>query len=437
MNLFSKYANAVTRLLMTFAIMLSITSCVTESDNCPEPAKGNGTVNLRFTIVTRSHMDNGTRQSRAADVTGDLEGTAAENYLDLSGHDISFLLFDENQRLLRNFTPDVDVSYVPNTNYVKYTVRATIAEPYLEKVSTQNTDFFIMVLANGRPYSLNAFILSPGVTTISDVMGQLVAFDLPVVTSTGEGWEPSAPGTSNGQYIPMAGLQKFTLVKGAFDNAGPESFINLSPDGGAKDINMLRALSKIEVIDRIDLEGTYNPNVVRNTYIEKVELLGYNAMGTILPTFNQWNRNDVLETQQVQSPTLPENPQYKIPLSSDAFQNTATGTNINFHADAGAQGLRTDNSPVFSVYPSEYSRSGIADNPRPYVRITLRTGSQSELYLMKLAEYSIGQPVQDTDLTSLLRNHIYRYEVRKRSDQELVVTVCPRAEFTTDVPTFE
>jgi len=417
--------------------MLSITACVTESGNCPEPDKEDGTVNLRFTIVTRTHNDNKARQSRAADVTGDLDGTAAENYLDLSSHDISFLLFDENQRFLRNFTPDVDVSSMPNTNYVKYTVHATVAEPYFEKVSTQNTDFFIMVLANSRPYSLNAFALNQGVTTISDVMGQLVAFNLPVETTTGGGWEPSTPGTVNGQYIPMAGLQKFTLAKGAFDNAGPESFVNLSPDGGAKDINMLRALSKIEVIDRIGLEGSYNPNMTRTTYIEKVELLGYNSTGTILPAFDQWNRNDVLETQQVLLPTLPKNPQYKAPLSSDAYLNTASGTNINFHIDAGAQNLRNDNSPVFSVYTSEYSRTGIANNPRPYVRITTRTGDQSEIYLMKLSEYSLGQPVQDTDLMSMLRNHIYRYEVRKRSAQDLVITVCPREEFTTDVPPFE
>lgn len=429
------------RLMAAFSLMLSAAGCVNEDDNCPDPGSGSDTVKLRFTIVTRTPMNSSRQMSRAADISGEKIGTPAENYLNLAGRDISFLLFDGRQILLRNFTPDVDITPVDGTNYVTYTVRATIAEPYFANVANADTDFYIMVVANGRPYGLSAFALAPGVTTISDVAGQLASFTLPTtyqdpVTFGTFGWIPSDPGDADGEYIPMAGLQYFTIAKGAFDAGGPESFVELSPEGGAKDINMLRALAKIEVIDKIDIVDNFAGAPADRIAIEKVELLGYCATGTILPSFDQWNRNDVLETQQVIAPTMASPLAYRNPAAN--FESTTEGTKIEFHEDAEAQAERTDGCPVFSVYTSEYSLDAIGSDNPVYARVTVQVApNDSRLYLLRLASYTNGQP--GDNIPDLLRNHIYRYEITDISLEGTLTAnwvVCPMSEVNITIPDF-
>lgn len=422
--------------MTAFSVMLSVAGCVNEDDNCPVPGSGSDTVKLRFTIVTRTPMNSSRQSSRAADISGDKIGTPAENYLNLAARDISFLLFDSNQKLLRNFTPDVDITPADGSNYVKYTVKATISEPYFANVADANTEFYIMVVANGRPYGLSAFALAPGVTSISDVAGQLASFTLPTTYPETTGWTPSQPGDADGEYIPMAGLQHFTIAKGAFA-AGPENFIDLSPDG-SKDINMLRALAKIEVVDRIDIpkDGNFADAPADRISIEKVELLGYCATGTILPSFDQWNRNDVLETQQVVAPTMASPLAYRNPAAD--FNSTTDGTKIEFHNDPDAQVKREDRCPVFSVYTTEYSLAAIGTANPVYARVTVQVNpTDSRTYLLRLAEYTDHQP--GGNISTLLRNHIYRYEITDISIEGTLTAnwvVCPMSEVKITIPPF-
>lgn len=442
MKLISKYTCKLVRLMTAFSLMLSAAGCVNEDDNCPVPGSGGDTVKLRFTIVTRTPMNSSRQSSRAADISGDKIGTPAENYLNLAARDISFLLFDRNQKLLRNFTPDVDITPVDDSNYVTYTVRATISEPYFANVADADTEFYIMVVANGRPYGLSAFALAPGHTSISDVAGQLASFTMPTVSIDPEnygrfGWQPDQPGIADGEYIPMAGLQHFTIAKGAFA-AGPENFIDLSPGDGSKDINMLRALAKIEVVDRIDIPngGDFADAPDDRISIEKVELLGYCATGTILPSFDQWNRNDVLETQQVVAPTMASPLAYRNPAAD--FNSTIDGTKIEFHNDPDAQSERTDDHcPVFSVYTTEYSLAAIGTANPVYARVTVEVNGESRLYLLRLASYTNGQP--GDNITTLLRNHIYRYEISDISIEGTLTAnwvVCPMSEVNITIPPF-
>lgn len=441
MKLISKYTCKLVRLLTAFSLMLSAAGCVNEDDNCPVPGSGSDTVKLRFTIVTRTPMNSSRQSSRAADISGDKIGTPAENYLNLAARDISFLLFDSDQKLLRNFTPDVDITPVDGSNYITYTVRATISEPYFANVADADTKFYIMVVANGRPYGLSAFALAPGHTSISDVAGQLASFTMPTVSIDPEdygrfGWQPDQPGDADGEYIPMAGLQHFTIEKGTFA-AGPENFIDLSPDG-SKDINMLRALAKIEVVDRIDIpkDGNFADAPADRISIEKVELLGYCATGTILPSFDQWNRNDVLETQQVVAPTMASPLTYRNPAAD--FKSTTDGTKIEFHNDPDAQVKRTDRCPVFSVYTTEYSLAAIGTANPVYARVTVQVNpTDSRIYLLKLASYTNGQP--GDNISTLLRNHIYRYEIQGVAlDKTLNVyyCVCPWTDSEITIPPF-
>lgn len=441
MKLISKYACKFVRLMTAFSLMLSAAGCVNEDDNCPVPGSGSDTVKLRFTIVTRTPMNSSRQSSRAADISGDKIGTPAENYLNLAARDISFLLFDSDQKLLRNFTPDVDITPVDGSNYITYTVRATISEPYFANVDNADTDFYIMVVANGRPYGLSAFALAPGVTSISDVAGQLASFTMPTVSIDPEnygrfGWQPDQPGIADGKYIPMAGLQHFKIAKGAFDAAGPGNFVELSPGDGSKDINMLRAVAKIEVIDKIDITGNFADAPAERISIEKVELLGYCATGTILPSFDQWDRNYVLETQQVVAPTMASPLAYRNPAAN--FNNTTDGTKIEFHNDPDAQDKRTDGCPVFSVYTTEYSLAAIGTANPVYARVTVQVNpTDSRIYLLKLASYANGQP--GDNITELLRNHIYRYEIQGVAlDKTLNVyyCVCPWTDSKITIPPF-
>lgn len=414
-HLLSKHIRALLRLLVALPAMLTLTGCVNDYGNCVDPDGGPAPVKLRFTIVTRALPDSGTRQTRAADTDGNLPGTASENYLNIAGRDIRFLLFDENKTLLRDFTPNVDITPSDASNYIAYTVRATIAEPYFARVAEQEqTGFYIMVIANGRPYGLGAFGLAPGVTTIENVASQPASFTMPTSTEWPDGsrtgWMPSAPGNADGEYIPMSGLQYFTLQKGAFDNSGPEGFVDLSPENGGKDINMLRAIAKIEVVDKIDILDKFPGD--RNIEMKKAELFGYCATGTILPSYIEWEKNDVgnPETQQVGQPTMASPLDYR------------DNTTIDFFEDEAAQKAREDGCPVFSVYVPEYSRAAIGTAVRPYIRVTVQDVDiyhpNPKTYTFKLASST------DVEIEALLRNHIYRYEVIAVGST-IGYTVCP------------
>lgn len=420
-------------LLALCSAMVLAGGCIYDFDSCAA-TEDREDVKLRFTVVTRASYGPGQGKTRAADIDGEQEGSAPENYLNLAGRDIRFLLFDGEQKLLRDFTPDADITPASGSNYVTYTVRATIAEPYFANVATAATDFYIMVIANGRPHSLRAFGLTPGVTSIQDVSEQLTAFVQKNYIKTESGaeiaWEPSRPGEADGEYIPMAGLQHFTLAKGAFDGKGPEDFVELSPENGGKDINMLRALAKIEIIDRIDVTGNFDKEDKTHINVEKAELFGRFTTGTILPSYNQWNRNGVLETQQVTGPTIASTLDY-IPPTGDIEKPEWTSL-IEFYEDEKATGRRTDGCPVFSAYVTEYSRTAINGKLPPYVRITVKDHTGSKFYRMELAEYKDGKPEKNLD--ALLRNHIYRYEIVSVSQPDesgesgkldIFWTICP------------
>lgn len=413
----SKHIRTLVCILAALPVMLLVPGCVNDYDDCSGTERGDS-VKLRFTIVTRTPMDDEAGHTRAADIAGDQIGSPSENYLNLAGRDIRFLLFDGERKLLRDFTPDIDVAPAVGDNgrYISYTVRATIPEPYFERVSEEDTDFYIMVIANGRPHSLNPFGLTVGSTTIEQVADQLTTFTVKTYIVDPEtygrfGWEPSQPGQADGQYIPMAGLQHFTIMKGALDANGLEGFVELSPADGSKNINMLRALAKIEVIDRIGITGNFADAPQPRIYVEKAELFGYCPTGTILPAYGQWNRNGVLETQQVDLPTM-ASPMRYIPPSADIDAPNWNSV-IDLHEDYYAQNERADGCPVFSVYVTEYSLAAIGSQLPPYIRVTVYNPNspdeESKFYRVSLAYYKDGKV--DSDIPFLLRNHIYRYEI--------------------------
>ena len=90
-----------------------------------------------------------------------------------------------------------------------------------------------------------------------------------------------------------------------------------------KDIDMLRALAKIEVIDKIDLPDGYDPTIDR-IEIEKVELVGLYNTGRLLPDWPDY------VTEQVTTPTLPAANQYLEPLAYSEQYTVNNGDKIVF-----------------------------------------------------------------------------------------------------------
>ncbi len=402
-------------------------ACVNDASECPDPA-ADTTVGLRFTVVTRIPMESRDGSTRAVEET---KGSASENYLNLAGRDIRFLLFDAAERYLCDFTPEADVTEVSGTDYVTYTVRAAVTDNYFDAVADSDVGFNIMVTANTLPYTPEAFRLVRGVTTVEGLTEQLASFAFPVRNLADEGWMPSQPGRSNGEYIPMTGIRQFTLVRGAFSAAGPEGFVDLSA-GDGKDINMLRVLAKIEIIDKIGIgDMAVDASMVRPA-VSGATLFGFCASGTLLPAYGQWNADGVTETRQVTSPTMPRKIEYRAPAAETTPDLSPETARILFRADADAQAARDDGCPVFSAYVPEYSLADVRASygtgaVLPYVRVSVTNpegveGVQS--YTFRLATYTDGKA--DSEISSLLRNCIYRYELTGAgSAVTLDYTVCP------------
>lgn len=439
-----------TLLLMMIALSVSsLQSCINEKMDCPPdvPENEDG-IHLRFTIMTKTDG-----RTRAADIVGDQEGSGYENYLDIN--DIRYLIFDNNQRFITDITPDAK-TVAANSAYTVYNVEAKISDQYFYDNLTGYVDFYILALANHSGWGISIPELKRGDNIQTLFSNGLVMTETPVTSRL------QAALSDGGQKFPMSGLQHFRVPGNMLMTSASGSPYDLSLATG-KDLNMLRALAKIEIIDKINIadgavfnEATDNQGLNGRLRIDKVEINGFMTGGSLLPAYTQWNRNSVFETQQVVAPTIPTSARYVLPPVLDADNNFGpndglSGYIIDFIEDDYARSLRQDKCPVFSGYIYEYLKTsdqmaGVPVTQQPYFRVTTRgyttpegvVEAESLVLPVRMAQYTNGSATSADNLPQLLRNHIYRFEIAGiGSNLELVVTVCPRAEFTTDVPTFE
>ncbi|WP_304961400.1 hypothetical protein [uncultured Duncaniella sp.] len=437
---FQRYIRSCILLAAVVAINPLFCGCIGDDSLCTEEdgagTVADGNVNLSFTIVTR-HAPSG----RAADISGGLVGSSVENFINIS--DIQFLLFDADRKFLQNFYPDVKLAD-GNTDYSEYVATVSIDEPYFDENIDGNVNFYIMALANGKSLGMSFPGAFPGVTTISDLCS---AAGSPLLTegiSTSGIFDPQ-----NGVGIPMSGLQYFSVAGKSLKESTPHNPYNLSTPGGGRDINMLRAVAKIEVIDRINIPvgEDYDADIYGESpdRITGVSLLGTFSSGSMFPAMDQWDRGDAFETQQVIAPTVPKNASWLNPpvfpdrgnINLDGYGDVLRG----FAYDEYATGQRADKCRVYSAYVYEYSRAGIGTGHPPYLHVTVKGSSDKndanygpQVLPMRLTQTE-GQVV--TDLDALMRNHIYRYEITAISQGlEITWTLCPMDEVTIDIPPF-
>lgn len=422
---------------------MSFAGCVSDNYDCPpdepDPVVKPGGVSIRFDVI--SNQD---KRSRAADIEGDMPGSAPEDYIDISS--MQFLLFDSNERFLQFLRPVVTADGASG----EYTALATFEEPYFEQAADGTSlTFFIMALANGNSMGAPWAGAERGATTVEQLCNarqNTLLTARPVPSSL-----MSAPYIDIAQKFPMAGLQHFTVSVSELKASTEESPVDLSAGAQGRTLNMLRALAKIEVIDKANYIGTYDENVVGNDpcRIDKAEVVGFFNRGNQLPLYTQWMRGDVTlpETQQVIAPSVPLNCGYLNPpaFSSDNDQIAGSITQemtIDMAYDSDAQNVRQYKEPVWSAYVYEFSNpaAGITVTQNPYIRITTAgdgTTGSSLVLPFRMGTYSEG--AYQAPLNEILRNHIYRYEITKiNTDGSLTAnwTVCPMTGVNIIIPPF-
>ncbi|MDE5848165.1 MAG: hypothetical protein K2H71_12540 [Muribaculaceae bacterium] len=425
-NIISRYMTV----LVALGFLLPFWSCSQSEEPTPEDTEGEGKFRLKFSIVTKT-----VSSTRAADITGDQIGSVPENFLDVS--DIRFLIFDGYQNFVSDITPKAEIQ-AANDSFTIYNVVARVDEPYFtENISNNNLEFYIVVFANYSYWNITLPPLQTGLTLNSLFTNGLVMNEIPNT----ENLFKADTDDADRQLFPMAGLQRFNINANNLLNTSEDSPFDLSNvSAGGKEINMLRALAKIEVIDKVNIEEnsvyTDNPDyAVDPLRIASVDLNGYLNKGTMLPSATQWSREGTFETQQVIAPTIPDNASYRRPPV--LYEDDTLGPplvadyQLQFEYDQRATQEREDKCPVYSCYVYEFNsnRLNYGTMQRPYCLVTTAGGTldgvtyQPITMPMRITQY-LGETA--TEPSILLRNHIYRFEiVGLHQDIQVNWTVCP------------
>lgn len=419
-------------------LAFDLTSCINDSNECKEPEMP-GSYTLRFRITTRS-----VKESRAADISGQEAGSGAENLINIDGGDIRYLIFDSDQKFIADITAETSTVAV-NELFTIYDVLVKLDDPYFKNNINGTLDFYMVALANYKDWGITVPELKEGDELSSLFTNGLVMTVTPdaakLINANGDAGEK--------MYFPMAGMQRFTIPGSFLLSTSEKAPYNVWHHMG-KELNLLRALAKIEIIDKINFskqveEGNAEDpdNNSSDVSIKSVELYGYMNRGRLLPLMSEWNRGGVFETQQVTSPSVGGTAEYKTPppFANPGIAGDLTNYSLSFVADPQAQNKQEDKCPVFSCYVYEYLLTNLAGNiQRPYFMVTLESTDNSTAtpttitvkrpFLM--ASYVAG--VAQAHTTQLLRNYIYRFEISGvNQDFTLNWTVCPMDEASTSI----
>lgn len=246
--------------LLTFilAFLLSGCSLIEDSGDLCSDAEddGAGYVTLSFKMITSQ-----ARPSRADNATGhtetDSEWPAFENYID--ANDFAFFIFADisadKQPLIMKVT-DITSSSDPNMMITgspgAYTVTAIIPRASLESElghelspgSNDRVNFRMVVLANtGDDHDYGALDTSSYSNFINDASEWTL--NMPATIYHGNSLSSEIDKLYTGA-IPMFGMKTFSATEDELYSSRPEERI------WAGDINMLRSLAKIRVIDMIE-----------------------------------------------------------------------------------------------------------------------------------------------------------------------------------------
>lgn len=390
--------SSISYTLRLFALLAAFVaaSCVNDNEpDCPPIGQARQYV-LNLRVVTSKAA---TRMTRAAG-HGTEEATRDEDYIDIAGQDFLVLVFDGYGRLIQRFEPSSTVIKQGQEQGAAYELSGVLGE-------TSANEIQVAVIANCNSMGANGaydqFVL--GNTFLSEMYGDGTKWNFTLPNPEG-GWQPDK---DTKKTIPMYGCSDAKPLGAATQNADDKNRYDLN----LGEIKMLRAVAKIEIVDCLPEGVEIAPNVT---------LSAYNTQGRLIPDATNnpdWN----VEGTQVISPTLPDNVQ------------TAAG--LKFFTESEPMTIGGKECKVYSAYVTEADLR----TSRPNINLTIKDsdgqGTSSKDYEMAVDSYTDGQATQG--LAALLRNHIYRYEIKSASSNSLTVnyTICPMGSGTADIPAFE
>lgn len=391
---------------------------------------------LSFTIAT----SNGDK-TRVADISGDSDGSGAENFLDVN--DIRYLIFDKDQKFVDDISAKA-TTVAKNSEFTVYEVTSNVTSSYFSDNIDTLLDFYILALANYTAWGITIPEMNIGDPIQNFFDDGLV---MSVVPNSALLQKANQSVADVRQLFPMAGLQHFQLYGSLLWSSLDGIPLDISNVTG-KTLNLLRALSKIEVVDKINITTTYTDSDATSPFrISTVTLNGYYSQGRLLPALSQWNRNGVFETQQVEASSSMAGT-YNVPpqlgdnmiITSSGYESDYT---LDFVYDPVATQLRSDKCPVYSCYFFEYDAVGIDALRQPYLIVRTLGNDVAEgeadyspalVFPVRIAEYTNGISQASKNLTKMLRNNIYRFEIASiGQDTKIVWTLCSMDVASTEI----
>ena len=325
------------------------------------------TVALRFTICTAdgegSHpsLRSAAAGTRATGVWEEDAADVAERIL--SADDMRVHIFDQSGVLLTTAIPSAaDYTLTPGDNDGYYSLTVAFNHDYFDKFPDDATvPFTVMILANLRSIGAGYADYSPGATRLSDVADSFVM---------DSGYYPTADGG-----IPMYGLRSFTVAKNQLTQ-GIDAPI-------AGQIDMLRALCRIDVADRV-VNATLHPDGLSYPRVVSVEMTRWNDHGYIRPRYDDYAQGLRYANIYPASPATTA-------VAARRIQEGDHGGDDGGHGDA----------TIYRFYCPEAE----ADEMHFSVGAILAPGEGIRQFRVSLSDF------QSRIGSQLIRNHIYRFDI--------------------------
>ena len=396
-------------LLSMTLLLLTHTSCVYDNDiPCGSEDPDLLVINLNLTVPSSS---TGTRSAGHEPVAGNDD----ENYINIDG-DYQVLLFDKDGALvegkLSEFKCEENGVSDGMTSYTLTTQLSLSGNEAKEKLS----EFKIMVLANWKSFERSN--TRPGYTypSFKDYRVSDDPEDPDNIYKDGDNFnftlnKPNdnlswVPSISENKAIPMFGISGPIRLKDAQD-------MGKYSDNPVANIFMLRALAKIEIVDMVPDEA--------GASMERCVLTRSNKYGRFIPDVTVdgntgWDTPNI----QISAPSLPA--LYAgAPAPDDAFMTgvqfikSTEPTLVKF--DDGTEKTMDKDHHVIYVPEMDLSDLSVSNAGRPVIEIY--TKGVSAPNIIELSEYLGGKPKPRTEGSNeyafygaLLRNHIYRYNIK-------------------------
>lgn len=368
-----------------------------------------------LSVDIRNHNAGGKMPSRASvpvdpDNHPDEAAEAAENYINLD--DLSILLFDADNRLVRIFTPNeynVTPTNAPDGDY-RLLINTSAERLGIGSQTSGSLSFTMLMMANlnGTGDGDGAFQYTSLLNTVKDLSETRRGFGYTGFAGSGP-WTPSIDG---GRLIPMSGTVTATVdvatLKAGNTSTNPVELPT---------IYLQRAMAQVRLIDAI-ADESYE--------IIAVSMRGSTTRGAYLPLIGSgtdWAYN----TEVVEYATSLDGwYNADLVLPSQKFKYNYTRN------DVGSMKPGVDYD-CYRLYIPEIECSAIGDSNGPALRITVHDN---------VADKDLNFTYRFPRTADFVRNHIYEVVVTGVNttpiETELKITygICPWEEPMVDIPEF-